>query len=77
MQVSAIELQTVLGEAIEKIRNMEGDSQARKKEIDKLEVLLKAAKNHINNSMVILQAAKIIKDEKKKKQAIDLVLGDM
>ena len=33
--------------------------------------------NHINNSMVILQAAKILKDEKKKKQAIDLVLGEM
>ena len=75
--MTATRLQTVLGESIDQIRSVEGDSQARKKEIDKLEVLLKAAKNHINNSMVILQAAKIIKDEKKKKQAIDLVLGDM
>ena len=75
--MTATKLQVVLGEAIEKIRNMEDDSPARKKEIEKLEVLLKTAKNHINNSQVILQAAKLIKDEKKKKQAIDLVLGEM
>ena len=75
--MTATKLQVVLGEAIDKIRNMEDDSPARKKEIEKLEVLLKTAKNHINNSQVILQAAKLIKDEKKKKQAIDLVLGEM
>ena len=75
--MSATRLQQVLGEAIDKIRNMEGDSPARKKEIEKLEVLLKTAKNHINNSQVILQAAKLLKDEKKKKQDIDLVLGDL
>lgn len=75
--MTATRLQAVLGESIDKIRSLEGDSQARKKEIEKLEVLLKAAKNHINNSMVILQAAKILKDEKKKKQAIDMVLGEM
>ena len=75
--MTATKLQEVLGDAIEEIKNLGDDAGARKKAIEKLEVLLKTAKNHINNSMVILQAAKIIKDEKKKKQAIDLVLGEM
>ena len=42
--MTATRLQKVLGEAIDKIRALEGDTAARKREIDKLEVLLKAAK---------------------------------
>ena len=74
--MTAIKLQAVLWEAIEKIKNLGDDPKERKQAFEELEGIVKAAKSHINNSQVILQAAKLVKDEKRRSRAVKLVLGD-
>ena len=74
--MTAIRLQTVLGEAIERTQNLGDDAGERKTEIETLETLAKICKQHINNNLVILQAAKMLKDADAKARAIQSVLGE-
>ena len=73
--MTLVDLQKVLGERIEVTNDMAMDSEERKKENDKSEVIARLAKQMINNADVILRTDKLKADGKLSNSTIEKITG--
>lgn len=73
--MTSAQLQRILGDNIRAVNEM-GDSKAeRALVVEKADVIVKLAKQLINNTQVILQADKMIKDGKLRETTIKNIAG--